>query len=89
MRFLYSVVDVSFTVYNFLIMARVLLSWLPIGFNNGAVRFIYEMTEPFMGPIRRLMGGGLRGLDFSPILAIFILEFAHRLALNLIFRLIV
>jgi len=87
-RFLYYVVDVGFTVYNFLILARCLLSWLPIGFNNGAVRFIFEMTEPFMGPIRRLMGGGIRGIDFSPILAIFILEFAHRLALNLIIGLI-
>jgi len=83
-NFLYYVVDVGFTVYNFLILARCLLSWLPLGMNNGAVRFIYEMTEPFMAPLRRMMGGGFRGVDFSPILAIFILEFAHRLALNLI-----
>lgn len=83
MRLIYQFVDVAFTIYNFMILARVLLSWLPIGMNNQAVRFIYEMTEPFLAPFRRIMGGGM-GIDFSPILAILVLQFVHRLVLNLL-----
>jgi YggT family protein len=87
MRLLYYIVDVGFTVYNFLIVARCLLSWLPMGANNSIARFVYDMTEPVMAPFRRLFGNAMMGIDFSPIIAIFALGLAHRLALQLIISL--
>jgi YggT family protein len=40
-------------------------------------RFVYAVTEPVMGPIRRVMPGarvGGMGLDFSPIIVLLVLQ---------------
>ena len=84
---IYYTVDVAFAIFNFLILARCILSWLPFGFNNSIVRFVYEMTEPVMKPFRRLLGNAFVGIDFSPVLAIFALEFVRRLVLNILLAL--
>ena len=63
---------------EFMIFVRVILSWLPFGRDNFIVKIVYEITEPILGPIRRLInkspiGGGI--LDFSPIIAFFFLYY--------------
>jgi YggT family protein len=62
-----------------LIFARCILSWLPINFNSPIVHFIYILTEPFLGPIRKLLyksplGGPGMILDISPIILLFIVN---------------
>lgn len=42
------------------------------GQDNPFSRFIYELTEPILEPIRKLTGGGM--IDFSPIVAYFLLR---------------
>ena len=37
-------------ILNYLILARVFLSWLPIGRDNPVVGFIYSLTEPILAP---------------------------------------
>lgn len=62
-------------IYTFIIIAYILLSWLP----NARESFIGEMlgklVEPYLSPFRRLIPpiGGM--LDISPIIAIFALQF--------------
>lgn len=81
---LIGLVDLAFRVYYWLIIIRVLLSWfrIPSGrYFLPVYRFIFEMTEPFLAFFRRLMpsvmvGGG--GIDFSPIVAILVLQFLLR-----------
>ena len=54
------------------IIARVIVSWLPIGADSPfapVVRMIYEITEPILGPIRRLLPG-LGMFDLSPMIAL-------------------
>ncbi len=57
--------------------ARVILSWFPIAPGSamaGVYSFLYAITEPVLGPIRRLippMGMGGMGLDLSPIIVFF------------------
>jgi len=87
MRLIYNTVEVAFSLYYFLIIARCLLSWLPFGLNNSIVRFVYEMTEPVMAPFRRLLGNSFLGIDFSPVLAIFFLQFVEYLVLNILLSL--
>lgn len=84
MRLLYTIVNVGFSLYTFLILVRCILSWLPFGRGNALVRFIYEMTEPVLYPFRRLLGGFMVGIDFSPVLAVMVLEFARQLILRLL-----
>jgi YggT family protein len=63
--------------YVFVIFARVILSWFPISPDSplaSVYRAIYAVTEPVLGPIRRVMPGvgvGGMGLDLSPIIVIF------------------
>jgi YggT family protein len=61
-------------VYMALILAYILLSWLPLPYTvwgNRIQRFLYDVVEPYLRLFRRLLPqlGGLR-LDLSPILAI-------------------
>jgi YggT family protein len=60
-----------------LVFARIILSWFPPGdpawFMSQLQGFLYRITEPLLGPIRRVMppiGMGGMGLDLSPIIVI-------------------
>lgn len=73
-------VEVFFQVIYILIFIRILLSWFPGARGSGIGSMIYEVTEPIMGPIRKMVakspiGGGMM-LDFSPLIALFILQIA-------------
>ena len=60
-----------------LILARSLLSWFPnIDRSNptvdAVVRFIYNVTEPILRPIREMMPRG-SAVDFSPLIVLLII----------------
>jgi len=63
-------------IYLIAIFARIVLSWFPISPDSpfaSVFSFLYTITEPVLGPIRRLlppMGVGGMGLDLSPIIVI-------------------
>ena len=59
-------------VYNWIILARVLASWIIRDPNNQIYHFLYSLTEPVLGRIRRIMPA--MGLDFSPIIAYFLIS---------------
>jgi YggT family protein len=68
-------------VYLIIVFARILLSWFPIppdGVMASIFSVLYAVTEPLLGPIRRALPpvamGGM-GLDLSPIIVIFALQF--------------
>ena len=67
-------------LYMYLLIASAILSWL-IAFNvvntrnqfvAAVAEFLYRITEPVLGPIRRRLPN-LGGLDISPIIAFFVL----------------
>ena len=65
------------TLYFFVLVARIILSWFPISPGSGLATvfsLIYSVTEPVLGPLRRilppLMIGGA-GIDLSPIVLFF------------------
>ncbi len=49
------------------------MSWFDPTFRNPLGRFLVDITEPILGPIRRFMPGGMT-IDFSPIVAIVLLN---------------
>jgi YggT family protein len=79
------VIKLLATAFIWIIILRVVLSWL-IGFNviNGYnpyvrmfARFADRVTEPFLKPIRRALPD-LGGLDISPMIllvAVYLLEY--------------
>jgi YggT family protein len=73
-------------LYFYVILAMVIMSWL-IGFNviNGSNPYVrqisyalHRLTEPFLGPIRRLLPD-LGGIDISPIVLLLALQFLRYL----------
>jgi YggT family protein len=60
-------------IMQYIILARVIISWLPIPKENQFIRLLYQITEPILSPIRNIIGRSSFGknsmIDFSPILA--------------------
>jgi YggT family protein len=81
-------IDTVLSIYVWILIAAVIVSWL-VAFNiinrhNDIVRQVtyalYRLTEPVLGPIRRLLPD-LGGLDVSPVIAIIIIYFVRYLLL--------
>jgi YggT family protein len=73
-------------VYVWLLLARVILGWL-IQFNvvntrnqfvNMVGGFLYQVTEPALRPIRRVVPL-LGGIDISPVVLVLLLVFLRNL----------
>lgn len=47
-------VRVIFVVLDLLMLARAILSWLPLDQDSALVNFLYNVTEPLIMPIRAL-----------------------------------
>ena len=62
-----------FQLYSFVILARVLMSWVQVDPYSPLARTIFNLTEPVLQPIRNLLPPA-SGLDFSPIIAIILLQ---------------
>ena len=74
-------VNVIFQVAALAILARVLVSWLPmagvqINPYHPLIRFLYQITDPILEPIRRFTTFGM--MDFSPIVAFILLQAIRR-----------
>jgi YggT family protein len=75
-------VNVLFQLASLAILARVILSWLPmaglrIDPYHPLIRILYQITDPILEPIRRFATFGM--MDFSPIVALILLEIIRRL----------
>lgn len=65
------------TFYSLLIFIRVIFSWVTVSYANRLMRFLVNVTEPMLGPLRRtvpLIGG----FDVSPIVAFLIVWLLQR-----------
>jgi len=82
---LFNLVRIAFEVLNWLIIARVLLSWIRHDPRQPIIRFIYEITDPILQPFRRMLPPrpGMP-IDWSPIIAILVLQFVERAVLSLL-----
>ncbi len=60
-------------LYSFVILARVLMSWLNVDPYSPVARLIFDLTEPLLAPVRNLMPPAY-GMDFSPIIVMVLLQ---------------
>jgi YggT family protein len=74
---LVQIVDAVYRLLSIAILVRVFMSWIrPQGYSplyNRFARFIFNITEPLLEPIRNLIPTSAMGLDFSPMIVILLL----------------
>jgi YggT family protein len=60
------------SIYSLLIIIRIIFSWGRLSYTNRVMRFLIDVTEPLLGPLRRIIPP-LGWLDISPIVALLII----------------
>jgi len=87
MFLLIQIINTTFRLYSYLILARIFLSWIPVDHYNPIVQFIYKITEPVLAPFRIILPLGSMGFDLSPIIVFFLLNLLQRSVINILIRL--
>ena len=73
------VLDFLLWAYQWILIARVVASWINADPYNPIVRFLYNVTEPLLERIRNLLPvTAAGGFDFSPIVAWIAILFIKR-----------
>ena len=84
----YRTISIVFTIIEFAILARVLISWLPVPRENRLIQMLYTITEPILAPIRALIERSSFGknmmFDFSPIVALLLVYVVRSIIFSLI-----
>jgi YggT family protein len=60
-------------ILNFAIIIRALMSWFNPSPENPIVRFVIEITEPVLAPLRRIVPR-IGMIDITPIVAILLMN---------------
>jgi YggT family protein len=83
------IISLLFQLYEFLILIRVLLSWINVNpyrptIDHPLVRLLHQITDPVLLPLRRIIPpiGGM--LDITPIVALIGLEIIRQVIVSLL-----
>ncbi|BAZ49025.1 YggT family protein [Nostoc ellipsosporum NOK] len=76
MNLLFNTLATFLTIYSYLLIIRVLLTWFPtINWYNQPFTALSQITDPYLNLFRSIIPP-LGGMDFSPILAFLVLSLA-------------
>jgi len=81
------VVDLAFSIYIFIVIARALVSWVNPDPYNPIVRFLHNATDPLLSRMQRALPLNFGGIDFTPLVLLVGLSFAQRIVKALLFQL--
>jgi YggT family protein len=80
------VMDVVLLFFMWIVIARAVLSWVNPDPYNPIVRFIHNVTEPVLYPIRSKLPVNYGGFDFSPIIVFLGVIFLRTFLVNSLIR---
>lgn len=81
------ILDIALSVYMWILIIRVILSWVNPDPYNPLVRALYSVTDPVLSWLRRrfpLMAGSI---DFSPLVVILAIYFLRLFVVQTLFDL--
>lgn len=71
-------------IYVALMIIRVLLSWFPnINWYDPPFSILSQLTDPYLNLFRSIIPP-LGGIDFSPMIAFFVLQFGSQILITLL-----
>lgn len=78
------IINNLFQLYNILILLRVFLTWIPnIDWGQQPLKTVREITDLYLNIFRRFIPP-VNGIDFSPIIALFVLYILQGLVVGLV-----
>lgn len=80
-----TVLQLALTFYMWVIIARAILSWVSPDPYNPIVRFIHNITEPVLRPIRSKIPSSFGGVDLSPLIVILGIIFLQKFIVGTLF----
>ncbi len=91
---LFQTIDLALNLYTWVLIASAIFSWLYAfnvinssnSFVNSLGTFFYNVTEPVLRPVRRVLPD-LGGIDISPIVVLLIIFFIRSLMWNSVYPL--
>ncbi|ATN36330.1 hypothetical protein ACO34A_21305 [Rhizobium sp. ACO-34A] len=86
---LFQTIDLALNLYTWVLIASAIFSWLYAfnvinssnSFVNSIGTFLYNVTEPVLRPIRKILPD-LGGIDISPIVVLLLIFFIRSLMWN-------
>ncbi len=82
------ILDLAFTVYIFVVIARALVSWVNPDPYNPIVRFLHNATDPVLYRLRRMLPFLQAGtFDFSPIVLLILLSVVQQIIVAFLYQL--
>jgi len=78
--------DFVLRIYIWVIIIGAIISWVNPDPYHPVVRTIRRLTEPVLSPIRRIIPP-IAGIDFSPVVAIFLVYLVQEFLVDFIIKL--
>lgn len=79
-QILYTTIEMFFNIVFLLILARIVLSFLPQYQSNSIAQVVMGITEPILSPFQRLIPP-IGMLDISPMVAIIVMGIIQQILL--------
>ena len=79
------VLSVLLTIYQYIVLGAVIISWVNADPHNPIVRFLRQSTEPVFRPIRKLLPRAFfrTGIDFTPLIVFLIIILLQNFLISL------
>ena len=81
-----NLLNLALWAYMWVIIIRALLSWVNLDPYNPVVRFLYQVTEPVLRPIRYRLPTWQMGLDLSPLIVILVIYFLQQFLVPVLYE---
>lgn len=85
MNTLFAILAAVLELYSWVLLARALMSWIPnLDPYNPIVQFLYQITEPVLEPVRRIIPplGGM--IDISIIVVFFAIFILRQMLMTMV-----
>jgi len=82
------ILDIVLWFYFWILIGRVVVSWVQMDPSNPIVRYLYAATEPVLERVRaRLPIAAAGGFDFSPVVVLLAIIFLQRFLVRSLYEL--
>ncbi len=76
------ILSIVLSIYMWVIIIQAILSWVNPDPFNPIVRILYQVTEPVLSRLRRILPLQFGGMDFTPFVLVLVIIFLQQFLVN-------